>query len=755
MNHSKKPLLSIIIPAYNAEKYLKECIDSIITQKDNNYELIIIDDGSTDNTPKICQQYSHDFSHIHYYRTQNQGVSNARNLGIKKANGSHIWFIDSDDLITPDAISTISERIKNTDLLVFGIEEFDKKHSFIHQFNNETVDNVKIKEYLLSDTYIRGYPVNKIFKTNIIKKNHLLFNETIKTCEDLLFCIEYSNHISNATIISQTLYKYRKRYGSALHSNLNTDQASALIAFHKITSLCTDSTNAKIKSEALFIKAFYKYKPILKKSVIDKFKKNIKQYIKDYKYFSVKDKLLIKSYRFLNPLMRFLHYAQNNSRNLYDKPKPSFWNTANAVLPFIIFFSFFIGTLNIGIISPLIIAGALTFIANIHNKNKFKRSYLTKVEISYFCFIVICIILSFFSYNKIESLKQIAKIFLLIFVFWQFIVYFRNIDKKYITKSFSVASLVFFAITFIMYLAGIIILNFNFNIDNVDVLGVTIDRHMPRLISLAYADPNITALFIAVPFAFFISQNKTKVDHFGIISASVLMSLTISRGAFVSIIPMLAYYLFLGKDHIGKRILTTIKIAVCFGITLGTLIGATSVTPANATLPHNTKNQLYSVYTNQPSTIGAIKNANVNPVEKHFDFQSGSGSGRLPLWKRGLDIIREHPISGIGLNNTFTYTKEKYGSGKYTHNTYIEIFMEEGILGGIFYVVVLLFISVACWNIRKISIFPTLLFIFIFCAQTFLSISYSEVFFAGILVIILYSKKVRKNIVERRVNREK
>lgn len=312
-----KPKLSIIIPAYNTDKYVSECLDSIISQNATNYEIIIIDDGSTDKTPEICDKYAKNYNYVKVFHLQNTGVSNARNLGIKKAAGELIWFVDSDDTVKPNSINVIVDKSRNSDLLIFGINEFGKKNNRDRKFKNKCIDKHETIHRMLEDDDIRGYLFSKVFRASIIKKYQILFDNNIKTCEDLLFCIEYTNHIEKADIISDVLYSYRQRRNGAIHSKLNKKQATALEAFSKIEEICSEK-NSIIKAKALFVKAYYKYKPVLSKHQKTIYDKQRKKYEKSYNFFSKKDRLLITGYRFFHPMMLMLHRNQFKGKGLYD-----------------------------------------------------------------------------------------------------------------------------------------------------------------------------------------------------------------------------------------------------------------------------------------------------------------------------------------------------------------------------------------------------------------------------------------------------
>lgn len=116
--------VSIIVPVYKAEPYIRKCIDSILSQTFTNFELLLIDDGSPDNCGKICDEYAELDTRVHVFHKENGGVSAARNLGLDHAKGDYVCFIDSDDWIDPDMLETLIgwEQKKQTDLLFFGLK---------------------------------------------------------------------------------------------------------------------------------------------------------------------------------------------------------------------------------------------------------------------------------------------------------------------------------------------------------------------------------------------------------------------------------------------------------------------------------------------------------------------------------------------------------------------------------------------------------------------------------------------------------
>ena len=216
--------ISIIVPFYDVEKYAIRCIESIINQKYKNLEIILIDDGSPDNCGKICDQYAKKDNRIKVVHKENQGVSIARNVGMEKAQGDYIWFVDSDDYISDDSIDILSNVInkKDYDVIVFNYNTVDndgKLESIIEKYPNK---NFAIECF--EERGIGGYIGNRIYKKSSLKK--LYFENKIKMCEDLLFNLRF-NEINNDNLnyffINKNLYNYYTNPKSAVNSRYKTD----------------------------------------------------------------------------------------------------------------------------------------------------------------------------------------------------------------------------------------------------------------------------------------------------------------------------------------------------------------------------------------------------------------------------------------------------------------------------------------------------------------------------------------------------
>lgn len=209
-------LVSIIVPVYNAEKYIRECIDSIILQTYKNIEIIIINDGSQDNSGDICDNYALQDSRIKVVHTDNEGPSEARNRGIKISKGNLIQFVDADDRINKYMTERlVLSRNFEADLVLCGYKLFKDNNSV--SFNEEVIPNntynSSLKEFVKHfPEYFRKKlihsPCNKLFDANLIKKNNLEFPGNIRNGEDLLFNINYLSLCNNITVIQESLYYY-------------------------------------------------------------------------------------------------------------------------------------------------------------------------------------------------------------------------------------------------------------------------------------------------------------------------------------------------------------------------------------------------------------------------------------------------------------------------------------------------------------------------------------------------------------------
>lgn len=212
--------LSIIVPVYNVENYLSECIDSILNQTYNNLEILLIDDGSTDSSLSICERYACIDKRVRLFRKENGGVSSARNLGLKMATGDYIGFVDSDDWIEPNMYKTMLNYIKRQKAEMCVLTKY------IREGDNVSISNIRSssldrKEAMLS---ILSYNFPTSLWTSLYNKKSIYnqyLNEDIHHLEDFEFQFKLLSSIKKVAVCNEALYNYRSRLGSANSSGFN------------------------------------------------------------------------------------------------------------------------------------------------------------------------------------------------------------------------------------------------------------------------------------------------------------------------------------------------------------------------------------------------------------------------------------------------------------------------------------------------------------------------------------------------------
>ena len=200
--------VSVIIPVYNAETYLHQCIRSVLDQAYSNFELLLINDGSTDSSGQICENYAKKDSRIRVFHKKNGGVSSARNLGIKSATGEWITFIDSDDFISGNYFKPILE-FKNQDYIIINSNQLHNDIKSIFRSYESKV--LKLNEFLNNYSLFTDFatPWGRFFRKSIISENSIFFDEQLNKGEDVLFNLEYIFHCQTVALSNLTSYTYR------------------------------------------------------------------------------------------------------------------------------------------------------------------------------------------------------------------------------------------------------------------------------------------------------------------------------------------------------------------------------------------------------------------------------------------------------------------------------------------------------------------------------------------------------------------
>lgn len=241
----QEDLISIIVPAYNAESFLQRAVQSIMVQTYQNLEVLVINDGSTDNTELIVKILADKDSRVKLISKENGGVSSARNLALDHAKGKYVAFVDADDWVEPSFISQLIYMLEDNqvEFSICGIEAVSNTHTdCITGGKDGKYSRLECAKALLSSNGMAGQPSNKLYLRSIIEANHIRFNKQIANAEDLLFQMEYVNHISNAYYRNEPLYKYAVIEGSASHgfakdNKIRSARLTELQAYHKISEI--------------------------------------------------------------------------------------------------------------------------------------------------------------------------------------------------------------------------------------------------------------------------------------------------------------------------------------------------------------------------------------------------------------------------------------------------------------------------------------------------------------------------------------
>jgi|GEM_PF-924214 len=221
-------LVSIIVPVYNVEHYLATCLDSILNQTYRNLEVILVDDGSKDGSGKICDHYCAKDGRILVLHKDNEGVGVARNIGIQRATGKYIQFVDSDDFIDGAMTETLMSAVDRGRVLpLCNIKMvFENQRSNYDLVTLEKPLNLSIQQYLSSVVVdyktnpVIGSPCNKIFLKEIIINHHLEFQRERTFAEDFIFNLDYLRYVSNVTVLNQSLYYYRAEILNSLSKTI-------------------------------------------------------------------------------------------------------------------------------------------------------------------------------------------------------------------------------------------------------------------------------------------------------------------------------------------------------------------------------------------------------------------------------------------------------------------------------------------------------------------------------------------------------
>ena len=249
--------ISIIIPVYNAVSFLEECLYSIKEQTFNDWDCILVDDGSDDGSEKLCDEWVKRDSRFLVIHKENGGVSNARNIGLAKADGEYVLFVDSDDYVAPEYIERLIEPLQrhSFDMVLSGLLYFKDKGEVIE------IESLAEQEWKLDDSEnllhflqqpLVTSPVAKLYKKSIIEQNELNFDENLSLGEDRDFNIEYISQIQLASSVCYNGYYYRRNVPHSLTAQFHPDAFRNDIVYWNKLHVLLGNTGIKYQSHRLF-----------------------------------------------------------------------------------------------------------------------------------------------------------------------------------------------------------------------------------------------------------------------------------------------------------------------------------------------------------------------------------------------------------------------------------------------------------------------------------------------------------------------
>lgn len=279
-----EPILSIIVPIYNVEKYIEKCLNSLVKQNIENYEIICVNDGSEDNSLSILKKFNIENSNIKIINKKNGGLSSARNVGIRESKGKYIMFVDSDDFIAENILAEIIEELEENkiDGVYYNyINYFDEDNNYSKN-SNYGIKNEIVSGYYLWNKLKKNFSYMSwlwILKKDFIVKNNLFFVENI-IHEDLEYFVRLIVKIKKIKVLDKNIYFYRRRKGS-ITTTIQTEK--------KINSylVILDNFFKILKKENVFSNLILNLGSYLSKEVIklDKEKKYVDKNKKILKFF--------------------------------------------------------------------------------------------------------------------------------------------------------------------------------------------------------------------------------------------------------------------------------------------------------------------------------------------------------------------------------------------------------------------------------------------------------------------------------------
>lgn len=336
---TKRPQLSIIVPVYNVEKFLDKCLSSILSQTFTEFELILVDDGSTDGSGEICNRYAESDNRIHVIHKKNGGLSSARNQGIITARGEYIGFCDSDDWVEPDMYKELMSAAlnENADIAICRLQRITSQGNILDTIgytNYCTLDNCTATKEILRDEPMPSYAVNKVYKRTLFKRIEYPLDRYFEDTATTYKLISRANKIAITPYVGYN-YLYNP---DSLSNNKSIDYSKVVkreydnaLAFGERYMFCKNQYSLSDVRVICADKAYMRMRAFLHLQAHKGFKLSIKQKAEisnimnsfslcDLKNFSWMQKLDVILYRYCRPMLflylKFIAIIRPMSRDL-------------------------------------------------------------------------------------------------------------------------------------------------------------------------------------------------------------------------------------------------------------------------------------------------------------------------------------------------------------------------------------------------------------------------------------------------------
>ncbi|MBF0699721.1 glycosyltransferase family 2 protein [Streptococcus danieliae] len=233
----KDPFLTIVVPVYQVEKYLERCVDSILNQNYQDYEIILVDDGSTDRSPEICDEYAEKFEQIQVVHKKNGGMSEARNTGTTLAKGKYVYFIDSDDWLDSSCFEQVIPLVEdgNYDLVCFGRQFVKSEDEALRQVAEPEIRSVTgYDAYLemMDQGWVTGFVTDKIYKVSLFRENNIEF-PIGRYYEDLGVLYRILLNSNQVLLTNQVFYHYFLDNPNSITASWNQKKVQDMLEFYK------------------------------------------------------------------------------------------------------------------------------------------------------------------------------------------------------------------------------------------------------------------------------------------------------------------------------------------------------------------------------------------------------------------------------------------------------------------------------------------------------------------------------------------